>query len=434
MSTASPESTHYDIAIVGAGMVGISLALLLAQQQRWRVLLVESQSIEGSDGPSYSPSFDARSTALSRSSQKIFQALGLWTELQRHASAIAQIHVSDRGHFGLTRLEAEQAGVDALGYVIENSWLGAVLMAATANTEIDLQGHTEVADIKPLAECMRLSLKDTNQQNDSSPIEVNTKLLIIADGAASSCGQQLGIHRHSKSYGQSAIIANISLSSPHGGVAYERFTDQGPMALLPLSDYQNRPRSALVWTQPAESAQQLIDADKDAFLTDLQQRFGQRVGRFNDVGERAAYPLTLTASEEQVRRRLVVIGNAAHSLHPVAGQGFNLSLRDISVLAKTLADCPKDADIGDLKHLQSYQQQQATDQRNTLLFTDSLPKLFGLSSPLAALGRNSGLLLMDLLPSLRNQFAQFGMGLANPQASYLPDRYSSADLSGGKYG
>jgi ubiquinone biosynthesis UbiH/UbiF/VisC/COQ6 family hydroxylase len=302
-------------------MVGISLALLLAQQQRWRVLLVESQSLEGSDGPSYSPSFDARSTALSWSSQKIFQALGLWPQLRRHASAIAQIHVSDRGHFGLTRLEAEQAGVDALGYVIENSWLGAVLMAATADTEIDLQGHTEVADIKPLAESMQLTLKDTNQQTDS-PIEVNTKLLIVADGAASSCGQQLGIHRHSKSYGQSAIIANISLSSPHGGVAYERFTDQGPMALLPLSDYQNRPRSALVWTQPTESAQHLLNADKDAFLVDLQQRFGQRMGRFNDVGERVAYPLTLSTSEEQVRRRLVVIGNAAHSLHPVAGAGF----------------------------------------------------------------------------------------------------------------
>lgn len=433
MSAASPEATHYDIAIVGAGMVGISLALLLAQQQRWRVLLVESQSLEGSDGPSYSPSFDARSTALSWSSQKIFQALGLWPQLRRHASAIAQIHVSDRGHFGLTRLEAEQAGVDALGYVIENSWLGAVLMAATADTEIDLQGHTEVADIKPLAESMQLTLKDTNQQTDS-PIEVNTKLLIVADGAASSCGQQLGIHRHSKSYGQSAIIANISLSSPHGGVAYERFTDQGPMALLPLSDYQNRPRSALVWTQPTESAQHLLNADKDAFLVDLQQRFGQRMGRFNDVGERVAYPLTLSTSEEQVRRRLVVIGNAAHSLHPVAGQGFNLSLRDISVLAKTLADCPQDADIGDLKHLQNYQQQQAADQRNTLLFTDGLPKLFGLSSPLAALGRNSGLLLMDLLPSLRNQFAQFGMGLANPWASYSSDRHSSNDYTGGKYG
>ncbi len=418
-------------------MVGISLALLLAKQQRWRVLLVESKSLGGVDGlnhiPSFSPSFDARSTALSWSSREIFQSLGLWPQLQRHASAISQIHVSDRGHFGLTRLDAEQAGVNALGYVIENSWLGDVLMAATANTEIDFQDYTEVAAIKPLAESMQLTLQGVNQQA-ASPIEVNTKLLIIADGAASSCGQQLGIHRHSKSYGQSAIIANISLSNPHGGVAYERFTDQGPMALLPLSDYQNRPRSALVWTQPTESAQHLLNADKDAFLAGLQQRFGQRMGRFSDVGARAAYPLTLTTSEEQVRRRLVVIGNAAHSLHPVAGQGFNLSLRDIAVLAKTLADCPEDADIGALKHLQNYQQQQAADQRNTLLVTDSLPKLFGLSSPLAVLGRNSGLLLMDLLPSLRNQFAQFGMGLANAQASAGPAQHLSTDFAGDRYG
>ena len=402
-------NSHYDIVIVGGGMVGISLALLLRAQQPWNILLIEAQELASSDGPvsgAYSSSFDARSTALSWSSKNIYQSIGLWPQLKKHLSAIAQIHVSDRGHVGMTRIDAGDANVDALGYVVENQWLGSVLLNQLTKTDIQLLGSCKLETIEPLASGMRLQL----QQADKDLQTIETKLLVIADGAGSTTAQQLGIQSQSAAYDQTGIIANVSLEKPHGGVAYERFTDQGPMALLPLADFKGRPRSALVWTQPRAMAETLMAADEQAFLEQLQLRFGYRLGHFKQLGKRVAYPLALTTATEQVRRHLVVMGNAAHSLHPVAGQGFNLSLRDAAALANGLAEAGDR--IGDLAVLQNYQQQQAIDQRNTVLFSDSLPKLFGLSSSIVALGRNSGLLAMDLIPSLRNSFAQFGMGMA----------------------
>ena len=404
MSQLDPDN-QFDITIVGGGMVGISLALLLAKQQRWKVMVLESQAIKGASIPDYSPSFDARSTALSWSSRFIFQKIGVWPKIEQHAQAISSIHVSDRGHFGLTRLEAEEAGVDALGYVVENSWLGSVLMQQAVEEDISLKGAAKITSIHPKAQSMELAIEVDGQQR-----LINSKLLVVADGTDSACAKTLGIQQHSKAYGHSAIIANISLEQPHGEVAYERFTDQGPMALLPLPEFKNTHRCALVWTQPSEQAEALMVSDESAFLSQLQARFGHRLGQFKQLGERAIYPLALSTSEEQVRRRLVVVGNAAHSLHPVAGQGFNLSLRDIDCLVQCLKDQPQITDVGELEPLLSYQKQRDKDQRNTLMFTDNLSKLFGLSSSMVALGRNSGLLMMDLVPTLRNQFAHFGMG------------------------
>lgn len=406
MSQLDPDN-QFDITIVGGGMVGISLALLLAKQQRWKVMILESQAIKGASIPDYSPSFDARSTALSWSSRCIFQKMGVWPKIEQHAQAISSIHVSDRGHFGLTRLEAEEAGVDALGYVVENSWLGSVLMQQAVEEDISLKGAAKITSIHPKAQSMELAIEVDGQQR-----LINSKLLVVADGTDSACAKKLGIQQHSKAYGHSAIIANISLEQPHGEVAYERFTDQGPMALLPLPEFKNTHRCALVWTQPSEQAEALMVSDESAFLSQLQARFGHRLGQFKQLGERAIYPLTLSTSEEQVRRRLVVVGNAAHSLHPVAGQGFNLSLRDIDCLTQCLEDQPPGADTGALNPLLAYQAQREKDQCNTLMFTDNLSKLFGLSSSMVALGRNSGLLMMDLVPTLRNQFAHFGMGTA----------------------
>ena len=405
MSSLTGTNDQFDITIVGGGMVGLSLALLLAAQRRWKVLVLESKTIKAEDDSEYSASFDARSTALSWSSRCIFQQMGVWQKIEQHAQDISSIHVSDRGHFGMTRLEAEEAGVEALGYVVENSGLGTVLMQQVADADICLKGDTAISAITPKAESMQLEIDVNGQQQ-----HVNTQLLVVADGADSACAKMLGISQHSKAYDHSAIIANVCLDQAHNKVAYERFTDQGPMALLPLTDFNNSHRCALVWTQPSEQATQLMAADNGAFLEALQARFGNRLGSFKQVGERVSYPLALTTSEEQVRRRLVVVGNAAHSLHPVAGQGFNLSLRDIDCLARCLNGQPNKADIGALEPLLAYQKQRDKDQRNTLMFTDNLSKLFGLASPAIALGRNSGLLMMDLVPTLRNQFAHFGMG------------------------
>lgn len=412
MSDQDRLSQDYDITIIGGGMVGISLALLLAQQQRWKIALLESQPVQGK-APDYSPSFDARSTALSWSSSEIFKTIGVWEQIRQQACAISTIHVSDRGHMGLCRINASEVGVDALGHVVENNWLGAALMEKLAATDIHLQGSVEVKSIRARAEAMQIAIVTEGTEQT-----INSKLLVIADGAGSQSAQMLGIQQHSKAYGHSAIIANLSLQQPHKAVAYERFTDQGPMALLPLSDYENSSRSALVWTQPTALAESLMAEHDGNFLSALQERFGDRLGQFKQIGKRAIYPLALTTSEEQVRRRLVVVGNAAHSLHPVAGQGFNLSLRDIATLASCLAESVEDADIGALDQLQRYQQQRAADQRNTLLFTDNLSKLFGLTSPLMALGRNSGLVMMDLVPALRQKFARFGMGIGHSEVDY----------------
>jgi 2-octaprenyl-6-methoxyphenol hydroxylase len=407
------NAKNYDLVIVGGGMVGISLALLLAQQQSdWKVLLLEAQAYDNSNNHSNHPSFDSRSTALSWSSRKIFQAAGLWSELESHTSAIKNIHVSDRGHIGLTRISADEAGVDALGYVIENRWIGNVLLKKFTATAVEIMAPERVAKITPLKSGVRLNLEKSGEA-------IETSLLVIADGANSQTAQKLGIHSDKKPYGQQGIIANIALQDAHNGVAYERFTDQGPMAMLPLPDFDGSPRCALVWTQPPERAAELMTATDKDFLQALQESFGYRMGMVEKVGERVAYPLALTTASEQVRRNIVVLGNAAHSLHPVAGQGFNLSLRDVATLADVLGKAKSaGTDFSSLETLERYQQQQLADQQNTLMFSDNLPKLFAQPSSVVALGRNSGLVMMDLLPSLRSRFAKFGMGMANKEAGH----------------
>ena len=411
--SAQNSVKQYDLVIVGGGMVGISLALLLAQQEPdWNVLLLEAQAYDNSDKHNNHPSFDSRSTALSWSSRKIFQAAGLWSGLESHTSAINNIHVSDRGHIGLARISADEADVEALGYVIENRWIGAVLLEKLAVTSVEMMAPERVSKITPLKSGVNVELENSGQT-------IQTSLLVIADGANSQTAQKLGIHSDNQPYGQQGIIANIALQDAHHGVAYERFTNQGPMAMLPLPDFDGSPRCALVWTQPPKRAAELMAASDEDFLKALQESFGYRMGLVKKVGERVAYPLALTTASEQVRRNIVVLGNAAHSLHPVAGQGFNLSLRDVATLADVLGKAKlSGADFASLETLEGYRQQQFADQQNTLMFSDNLPKLFAQSSSIVALGRNSGLVMMDLLPSLRSRFAKFGMGMANKEAGH----------------
>ena len=416
------QDAHFDVAIVGGGMVGISLALLLAEQQGLKILLIESQSmaVQSATQPTYSPSFDARSTALSWASRKIYQSVGLWDRLQLHLSDITQIHVSDRGHGGLTRMTADDADVEALGYVVENRWLGSVLLELLNQTKVEVHMNSEVAELKPLSSGMQMYLKGGDSSN--SELEnhlVEASLVVIADGTESQTAQKLGIYSETTSYNQTAIIANVELGKSHNGIAYERFTDQGPMALLPLSDYDGQHRSALVWARPTEIAEQLMASSDADFLQSLQKIFGYRLGRFKNIGERGSYPLALGIANEQLRRNVLLMGNSAHSLHPVAGQGFNLSLRDAAALASIVQRAREGSrPLGSLEVLEEYYQEQLSDQRNTLMFSDSLTKSFGRSSSLAALGRNAGLLTLDLIPGLRQRFARFGMGMSNTEAKH----------------
>lgn len=385
-----------DIAIIGGGLVGASLAVALqaeAKQRGWRICLIEPFT----PGSGYQPSYDARSTALAFGSRQIYQRLGLWSQISQRAEPIKQIHVSDRGRFAAARLSAEDEGVPALGYVVENAWLGECLWQALDQDVVSWHSPAQVTRMQPLADGYSLSLDDGT--------ELACSLAILAEGGRSGLREQLGIAVSHTPYGQSALIANVSPQDAHNGLAFERFTEEGPMALLPLADN----RCALVWTRATQEAERLYGLDDAAFLAELQQAFGYRLGSLRQVGTRHLYPLALTAAQEQVRQHLVVLGNAAHSLHPIAGQGYNLSLRDTLVLAETLL--ASDAPLGDLATLQRYLSRQQMDQQLTVGFSDQVTRLFSTGQPLLATGRNLGLLGLDLFPPAKRWFARQAMGL-----------------------
>jgi 2-octaprenyl-6-methoxyphenol hydroxylase len=414
-----------DIAIVGGGMVGASLALLLSSLNLgWRINVIEAFPMTPASDD-LQPSFDARSTALSHSSREIFEMLGLWSTLSPRLAEIKEVHVSDRGHIGNTRLHAAEQNLPALGYVVENQWLGSVLMEALQQAPgVDIVAPAQVASVRPVRGGMKLSLSGSEVSPELKQ-ELSAKLLVVADGAQSRTREMLGIDAMTRDYGQVALVTNISLQQDHQGVAYERFTDSGPMAMLPLQSVENEYRSALVWTLPPERAAEMMDASDEVFLAELQDRFGHRLGQFQRVGTRHSYPIRLITSNEQVRSHVVVVGNAAHSLHPVAGQGFNLALRDVAVLANELATSAGNNALGQLSVLQGYLKQQQADQKQTILLSDLLPKVFGVDSSPVALARNLGLLALDTVPLLRHQFARLGMGLETRGASQVAKRPSA---------
>ena len=388
--------SRVQLAIIGGGLVGASLALALqegARQRGWRIVLIEPFA----PGNSYQPSYDARSSALSYGTRQIYERLGLWPALSARAEPIRQIHVSDRGRFGATRLSAESEGVPALGYVVENAWLGQCLWQALDAEVVEWRCPAEVTALQALGDGYRLTLNDGSQ--------LDCDLAVLADGGRSGLREQLGIAVKTTPYGQSALIANISTAEAHQGQAFERFTDEGPMALLPLSEN----RSALVWTRQGSDAQRLAALPDREFFAELQQVFGYRLGALTQVGARHLYPLSLVEASEQVRPHLVVLGNAAHSLHPIAGQGYNLSLRDTLALAEALLDSP--ATPGDFSVLQDYLQRQRLDQQMTVGFSDQVTRLFSTAQPLLVAGRNLGLLGLDLLPPAKHWFARQAMGL-----------------------
>lgn len=405
------QTTAYDVVIVGAGMVGASLACALAGAGCGdrRVALVEPAPVQAGDAP-YQPGFDVRSTALSAGSVGSLQQLGLWQLLGRQAQAIRQVHVSERGRFGAARLHASEHGVEALGQVVENQWLGRVINDALLNLPgLDLYDHSRVLTVQPQQQGCSLTVETGSGATRS----LQAALLVLAEGGRSGLCEQLGIHRHRKDYQQLALVANVTTSCPHEGVAYERFTEQGPLALLPLRPFERRSRSALIWTHPATVGQTLRARSDEALLKQLQQAFGSRLGRFEHIGERLYWPLELTVAEEQYRPGLVLLGNAAHSLHPVAGQGFNLALRGAMRLADHITIAwQRGEDPGDARKLRHFADSIRADQQRTIQFSDQLISLFGASGSFTRAGRSLGLVGMELLPFLRRGLTRQAMGLS----------------------
>jgi len=409
MSAVTP--TDYDIIIAGGGMIGASLGLALAPLNL-RVGVVEAVA----RGANLQPSFDDRSTALSRSSQRTFEAMGLWPAIAAAATPIENIHVSDQGHFGFSHINAEQQRVEALGYVVINRVLGQVLQSSLDNVDgLDLICPATICDVKTSADEVSASIEEPGGQRILS-----CRLLIAADGANSGVRDMIGISASRVDYEQWAVVGNVLPEKPHLNRAYERFTDSGPIAMLPIAGN----RAAFVWMLPPARAQEMLAIDPGAFTDALQETFGFRLGRFSKVGKRAAYPLALTKANSLIAKRSVVVGNAAHGLHPVAAQGFNLGLRDVA----TLCDCILDAstelaapqhaqaagppDPGAAAILENYAMWRRPDHRKLVRFTDGIVRLFGDQRPPVRALRNLGMLGFDMIPGVREVFAKHTMGLA----------------------
>lgn len=324
----------------------------------------------------------------------------MWPALAPEAVPISHIHVSDRGYFGATHVDAREHRVPSLGYVVANRQVGAALLSLLEGGDnVELIAPATVHSAKDLGEVVEVHV-----DKPSGRERLRTRLLVAADGAASPIRQALALPTRTESYGQSAIIANVSVQCPRPGHAYERFTDSGPLALLPLGGE----RYSLVWTQREEAVAGVLALDDADFLAVLQERFGWRLGRFLTVGVRAAYPLVLVRSGESWKGRAVLVGNALHSLHPVAGQGFNLALRDVAALLEALygADDP-----GAPTLLQRYQSLREPDMARVIGFTDLLARLFARQAPLLGHLRATGLLLADWLAPLNRVLALQNMGL-----------------------
>jgi 2-octaprenyl-6-methoxyphenol hydroxylase len=385
----------FDVAIVGGGLVGASFALALADSHLATVL------IEGvAPGSQAQPSFDERTTALGNASRRIFHALGVWDAIAPRAAAIRAIHVSDAGRFGFARLDARDHGIEAFGYVAGNRIIGAALwekLAAAPRVALRVPSTLDAIEIG--ADRVALSL-----QGPSGTERVEARLVVAADGADSSVRRAAGIEVRVREYDQVAVVANIAADRPHDGTAFERFTRSGPIALLPLHDGSY----TAVWARAPSQAKEALALEEPAFLAELQKHFGWRAGRLMRTGRRASYPLRLTRAASAVRSRTVLIGNAAQALHPVAGQGFNLGLRDAAQLAELLAGAQGDAGAADL--LARFAAQRAADRRGVVGFTDGLVRLFGDVRPPIRLARNLGLLMFDLMPPAKRGLARVSTG------------------------
>ena len=397
-------SFTHDVLIVGGGMVGGSLALAL-RRSGLRVGLIEARPFPTGNAPA----FDDRVIALALGSRRILQGLGLWDELAAEATAIRRIHVSDRGHFGATRIDCADEGVEALGYVAELRAMGAVLTRHFEDSpELDLVMPAALVDLVQDATGVTVTVERGSGASET----LRGRLLVAADGTASPVRERLGIGVRRQDYGQVAVIANVATERPHRGVAYERFTEHGPLAMLPMGDG----RCSLVWTHRAAEAEARMAQDDDGFREGLQQAYGWRLGRIGRVGRRASYPLALWRSEADYLGRCVLIGNAAHTLHPVAGQGLNLGLRDVAVLAELLWQAAHDGhDPGSPALLERFAAWRRDDLRFTAGYTDFLVRLF--SNPWPPLGhaRACGLIAVDRLAPLRHALARRNMGLAGRQ-------------------
>ncbi|MEO4203655.1 2-octaprenyl-6-methoxyphenyl hydroxylase [Acinetobacter pittii] len=396
------------VIIVGGGMVGLSLSLMLAKANI-AVKLLEAVKYPNYDDQNVAPyhsSFDARNTALSRRSVQIYQKLGLWDALQQHATPILQVHITEQGSFGKARLIAEQEKVESFGQVIENAWLGRVLLTQVRQQPlIELIDGVQVTALTQDAEQVHIEAKRGDEV-----LKLESKLLIAADGRDSFCRQAIGVGVDVHDYDQVAIVTTVQTSKPHDQVGFERFSALGPLALLPLPGEYRR---SVVWpVKKGTESEWLGDENDQHFLSALQQTYGDRAGKFEKTGKRFSYPLSQVLAHKQAVGRVILMGNAAHTIHPVAGQGFNLCLRDADVLVRYLVNqLTASDDIGTPDNLLAYEQARLSDQQRVIKFCDTVVRGFSNQNPLLKLIRNTGLIAFDVIPGVKPLVANYAMGL-----------------------
>lgn len=405
---------QFDIVISGGGLSGALMALSLIDcknesGQPLTIAIVEANPIL----TDASLTFDDRVLALSHGTASYLQQLGVWQQLKNVAEPIKNIHISDRGYYGKARLYAEHHQVNALGFVVEMSLLGQALLTRLKEKNKVTSNVTwftpdKITDITWQQQHVELVL--------NSKTQLQAKLLLACDGGHSACRRFANISVQESSYGQSALIANVSTAMAHRNLAFERFTETGPIAMLPLSTQSNGnsnadSRCSLVWTLPPEQAAEMAAISDKHFKKELESAFGSWLGEITHVGKRDIYPLKLLTANEQVFHRMALIGNASHTIHPIAGQGFNLGVRDVKQMAQLVSSSLKNQqDIGRLAALNEYAEQRKVDHRQVIGLTDSLVTLFSNTLPPLALGRNLGLKIINYLPPLKNALVRKTMG------------------------
>ncbi|WP_297427115.1 FAD-dependent oxidoreductase [uncultured Acinetobacter sp.] len=396
------------VVIVGGGMVGLSLALMLAKANI-QVKLLEAISYPNYEDANLAPyhsSFDARNTALSRRSVQIYQELGLWDVLQQYATPILQVDITEQGSFGKARLIAEKEKVESFGQVIENAWLGRILLTQVrAHQNIELIDGVQVTDLKQDEKFAYIEAKRGDEV-----LTIEAPLVIAADGRDSFCRKALGIGFSTHEYDQVAIVTTVQTSKPHAHIGFERFSALGPLALLPVPGEYRR---SVVWPVKKGTEHEWLGEENDQhFLDALQKTYGDRAGKFEKTGKRFSYPLSQVLAEKQAVGRVVLMGNAAHTIHPVAGQGFNLCLRDAHVLLRFLSEqLAQKQDIGEPTMLKAYEQARLKDQQRVIRFCDLVVRGFSNQNIILKLIRNTGLLAFETIPGFKPLVATYAMGL-----------------------
>lgn len=387
---------QFDVVIAGGAMAGMTLALALdtLSLSQLRIAVVEPFTVDHLAHPG----FDSRSIALSFGTVEILKSLCLWEQIAPVATAIKHIHVSDRSHAGMTNIDHGDISVEALGYVVELADVGRIYQTQLEQRpSISLLCPDSVHEIERTASHNVVTLQSGEQ--------LECRLLVAADGAISSCCQALGFELKQHDFDQVALIANIRCQQAHQGRAFERFTEQGPVALLPMSD----DRMSLVWCLRPEVAERILQLDDAAFLAELQQAFGWRLGQMTQVGQRASYPLLLRYRAQNISHRFAIVGNAAQTLHPIAGQGFNLGIRDVASLAEEVVQSL--ADVGRYQVLNAFSRRRQADRDTTIAMTSALVHIFSNDYLSLRIGRNLGLAMMDNVPSLKTPLLQRTLGL-----------------------